>query len=177
MTAMNPLFLPLQPSSQRGIALVTSLMFLVTLTLLGMAAMRGTILEERMAGNARDRDLAFQSAEAALRTAERELIPGAPLIEFSEDTARTPRIANATLHDYWQNTHDWDNGDSVELDWQPAGTSARPRYVIEELGVTSGSTGGLGIAALSNSGLYRLTARGVGRNNNTVVMLQAIYER
>jgi len=44
--------------------------FLFILTILGIAALRVATLEERMAGNTRDRSLAFQAAEAALRDAE-----------------------------------------------------------------------------------------------------------
>ncbi len=173
-SAITPEF---KPARQRGIALIMGLMFLVVLTLLGMAAMRGTILEERMAGNARDRDLAFQAAEAALRAAEQQ-ITGAVLPAFAAGTAYTPRIADGTLNDYWQNTHVWDNTQSVALGWNPDGTNAAPRYVIEELGVTAGGgTGGLGVGALNDEGVYRVTARGVGSSANTVVILQAVYER
>jgi type IV pilus assembly protein PilX len=172
-SAITPEF---EPARQQGIALIMGLMFLVVLTLLGMAAMRGTILEERMAGNARDRDLAFQSAEAALRAAEQQ-ITGAVLPPFAAGTAYTPRINDGTLNDYWQTTHNWP-GQSVVLGWQPQGTSEAPRYVVEELGVTSGGgTGGLGIGALNDEGVYRVTARGVGSSANTVVILQAVYER
>ena len=173
--------LEFKPARQQGIALIMGLMFLVVLTLLGMAAMRGTILEERMAGNARDRNLAFQSAEAALRAAQLELT-GATLLPFVEGTAYTPRIDDGTLNDYWQTTHDWPNQSVAvkrdKADWIPEGTSEAPRYVIEELGVAAvGGAGGLGIAALNEEGVYRVTARGAGSSPNTVVILQAIYER
>ena len=58
---------------QNGAALVTGLIFLVILTLLGVTAMQTSIMEERMAGNARDRNIAFQAAEAALRNAEADI--------------------------------------------------------------------------------------------------------
>jgi type IV pilus assembly protein PilX len=164
-------------SSQRGITLIMGLMFLVVLTILGLAAMRGTILEERMAGNARDRDLALQAAEAAIRVAEQELSnPTLPV--FALGTAYTPRLANGTHTDYWQNTHNW-AAQSTELGWEPEGTSGAPRYVIEELGITAGGggTSGLGIGTLSDEGVYRVTARGMGSNPNTVVILQAVFER
>jgi len=61
------------PRAERGAVLVVSLMFLVVLTLLALTSMSGTTLEERMAGQYRDLNLAFQSAEAALRDAERDL--------------------------------------------------------------------------------------------------------
>jgi len=60
-------------SQQSGAALVVGLIFLVILTLLGLTAMQTGILEERMAGNSRDRNIAFQAAEAALRDGEHDI--------------------------------------------------------------------------------------------------------
>ena len=55
---------------QSGMVLVVSLIILVVVTLLAISALRVTTLEERMAGNTRDRQLAFQAAEYALREAQ-----------------------------------------------------------------------------------------------------------
>lgn len=55
---------------QAGAALITSLIFLTVLTLLGMSTLGTALLEGRMAGNARDRNLALQAAETGLRDAE-----------------------------------------------------------------------------------------------------------
>jgi len=56
--------------TQRGAALVTSLLLLLVLTVIGITAMQMTRVQERMAGNTRDLNLAFQGAEAALRDGE-----------------------------------------------------------------------------------------------------------
>lgn len=154
---------------QRGITLVMGLIFLAVLTLLSVAAMRGTLLEERMAGNSRDRDLAFQSAELALRAGEGVLL-GVPVPVFSLNTANTPRIAAGAQRDYWMSTHDWIN-QATAVASVPAGTAAAPRFVIEQINVV----GGFGIKPGGDS-VYRVTARGVGRNPNTVVILQAVFE-
>ena len=53
-----------------GAVLLVSLVMLLLLTLVGLAGMRMVRLEERMAGNLRDRQMAFQAAEAALRAGE-----------------------------------------------------------------------------------------------------------
>ncbi|ADV26703.1 hypothetical protein Psesu_0851 [Pseudoxanthomonas suwonensis 11-1] len=58
------------PSRQRGASLVVVLILLLVMTLLGLAVLRGTLLEERMSANMFDRSLAFQQAESALREAE-----------------------------------------------------------------------------------------------------------
>jgi type IV pilus assembly protein PilX len=59
--------------AQKGAVLMVALMFLVALTLLAVTSMTGTTMEERMAGQYRDLNAAFQSAEAALRDAERDV--------------------------------------------------------------------------------------------------------
>ena len=57
-------------SSQRGVALAVALILLVVALMLGLAASRGTLLQERMSANMYDRSLAFQRAESGLRAAE-----------------------------------------------------------------------------------------------------------
>jgi type IV pilus assembly protein PilX len=66
------------PERQHGAVLIVALLFLVILTILGLTAMSGTTMEERMSGNTRDLNVAFQAAEAALRDARRD-INGWPL--------------------------------------------------------------------------------------------------
>jgi type IV pilus assembly protein PilX len=58
---------------QRGAALIVGLIMLLLLTLIGVAGMRDTLLQEKMAGNMRDREIALQAAESALRAAEAQL--------------------------------------------------------------------------------------------------------
>jgi type IV pilus assembly protein PilX len=58
---------------QRGAVLIVALLFLVILTMLGVTAMSGTMMEERMSGNSRDVNIALQAAEAALRDARRDI--------------------------------------------------------------------------------------------------------
>ena len=58
---------------QGGVALVVALIFLLVLSFLGLAAMQGSTMEERMANNLTDRNLAYQAAELALRDGQRDL--------------------------------------------------------------------------------------------------------
>ena len=57
-------------TKQRGAALLTALAFLVVLTLLGIGVYSTTTSEEKMARNFRDKEIALQSAEAALNEAK-----------------------------------------------------------------------------------------------------------
>jgi len=55
---------------QHGATLIVAMLMLLVLTVLGLTTMSMTRLEERMAGNSRDVNLAFQGAEAGLRDGE-----------------------------------------------------------------------------------------------------------
>jgi Tfp pilus assembly protein PilX len=59
---------------QNGFVLVTSLIFLIILSILGVMAMQGSLFEERMSANDRDRSIAREYAEMALRDAERDIL-------------------------------------------------------------------------------------------------------
>ena len=80
MTTMNRTSNPYNHGSrsshrQRGTILLVSLIIMLLLTILGVTALNNVTMEERMAGNLRDGDLAFQAAEAALRAGENLLAP------------------------------------------------------------------------------------------------------
>ena len=60
--------------NQQGFILVTSLIFLIVLSLLGVMALRGSLFEERLSANDRDRAIAREYAEMALRDAERDIL-------------------------------------------------------------------------------------------------------
>jgi type IV pilus assembly protein PilX len=59
-----------KPGHEGGAALIVTLIVLVIVTLLALASLRGTLLQERMSANLYDRELGFQAAETALREAE-----------------------------------------------------------------------------------------------------------
>ena len=54
---------------QQGMSLLVVLILLVVMSILGVAVMRSSSMQERMAANLRDRSLATQAAEAALAQA------------------------------------------------------------------------------------------------------------
>lgn len=70
---MQPTACLLSRPRQAGAVLITTMIFLVVLTVLGVTSARVSGLEERMSGNMRDRMVAMQAAEMALRDAERDL--------------------------------------------------------------------------------------------------------
>ena len=58
---------------QRGAILVVTLLFMTILTILGIAALSTGVLEEKMARNSRDYNIALQAAEAVLQDARFDL--------------------------------------------------------------------------------------------------------
>ena len=73
---------PGAPCQERGAALIVVLILLLVMTLLGLASLRGTLMEERMSANMYDRSIGFQAAEAALREAETRLLQPGTLAAF-----------------------------------------------------------------------------------------------
>lgn len=162
---------------QAGAVLITGLIFLVMLTLIAIAAMQSTTLEERMAGNARSRDLAFQGAEAAVRAAE-VVLSGASLPAFNGSKAGYyAQLANGASADYWKNTHDW-AGQSVAYVGTLTGVK-EARFVVEALPASWGSGGDDSLVAkpLSGGEIFRITARGIGADGTSTVILQTTFRR
>lgn len=61
------------PNTHRGAALLAGMIFLVVTTVIALAAIGSTVLQERMTGGQRNDSLAQQGSESALRGAERAL--------------------------------------------------------------------------------------------------------
>ena len=74
------------PRRQRGLSLITALLFMVATLILGVSVMSINVMQERMIGNTKDHDLAMQAAEAALRDAELDVSENIKLgMVFTED--------------------------------------------------------------------------------------------
>lgn len=161
-----------------GIALVTSLVILLVLSLLALAGMQGSILEERMAGNMGNRNLAFQAAEAALRDAE-YFLEGAVLPSFEGTNGLYQPTAVGTTPRWELVT--WDENDSREIsgDNTIADVAQQPRYIVEDLGALEMSNNGSLIAgeAIPENRVYRVTARGVGGASTATVILQCTFKK
>lgn len=172
---------PLRP--QRGVVLVVALIMLVILTLLGLAALQVTGLEERMAGNMRDRNLAFQAGEAALRDGER-LLQQAVLPSFNGTAGLYPMPTPGAIPVWLQA----DGSLQGETFWSVngraysgtvSGVAVQPTYIIEEIGRVPGGVGesleaGQPVPEIT---YYRVTARAFGGTNTAVVILQTTYRR
>jgi type IV pilus assembly protein PilX len=165
---------------QAGAVLIVGLVILLVLTLIGVTAMRSSLLEERMTGNIQDNQVAFQAAEAALR--DGELALQQPTLPDFNGTDGFYGVPAATDPPRWK-TLNWDSSTAVReyegFDGAPgslAGVSVR--YFVEEMPLVIGPGESLSVdAPVDEVGFYRVTARGVGVTQETSVVLQTTYKR
>lgn len=158
------------PLKQQGIVLIVSLMLLVVITLLGISGMRSTTLDERMAGNMRDLQLAFYAAESALREAEQQIkVISLPPFNNTNGYYETDSTR-------WQ-TIDWSSNTAViQASTSIPGIHEQPSYYVEEMPATP-ADGSLEAGTPQNTENYRVTARGVGGSSTAVVIIQATVRR
>lgn len=187
-------------AGQRGVALVVALILLVVITLVGIAAVSGTIMQQKMASNFSDRQMAFQADEAALRQAESvvQALPSQVSASALPTTMRNCSPAAATLTQCTDNpftettaTLPAANIISVSSANYDAGKVAagQPQYVIEYMGNFKAPTpdvrqlspcSGYAPCGPSNTAdYYRITARSFtpGTQDRATATLQSMYRR
>ncbi|MCC5885421.1 MAG: hypothetical protein JJT88_03185 [Gammaproteobacteria bacterium] len=170
---------------QQGVALFLALVVLLIITVLGVSGLQTTTLEERMAANSRDRDLAFQAAEAALLDAER-FLNSAVIGDFNNANGRY--AINAPNRPIWHgNGQQAGNGVFTYSVNRPGGgaqaapipgVARQPEFFVEQYPVIAAAGGSLeaGVAA-EGLAFFRATARGFGGRENTQVILQIGFQR
>ena len=178
------------PRRERGVALVVALILLVVATLIGLAASRGTILQERMSSNSFDRSLAFQRSEAALRAAEdaitaewRIAVLGGPDCSIAVCPV-VPAAAFTATGANWTNV-------GATFDVNDARTPGIPQYHIAFMGTgradnsmgtseNADSTNYGASAPPDNVAYYRVTARSSDPtvlDGRSIVVLQTTVRR
>ncbi|MDQ1831537.1 pilus assembly PilX family protein [Massilia scottii] len=166
--------------TQSGAVLVTGLVFLLVLTMFVLALVRSGTLEERMARNARDQQMAREAAEAILRDAEAFSFNKAPFDPY-ESSAFSPQCTNGLCHKplasaTWQ-TLDWANAaltrkfsvDELII----KGVATQPRYVIEIIKPPLKTSS----SSQCEPGVARITARGVGNAGATAFVQTTVRFR
>jgi type IV pilus assembly protein PilX len=161
----------LQPSlaKQHGMVLITGIIFLIALTLIVLSVMRGAMLEERMASNVRNRQLALQASEAMLRDVK-TIFAAAPFSPFDISAFTT-----ACVNGYCKNgsVPDWGNSSKTRTfantTSQLLGVSSQPSYYVEHI-YNDPPVAGRKCPTV----LFRITVRGVGQDSSEI-FTQGIY--
>jgi type IV pilus assembly protein PilX len=177
-----------RPQSQRGAVLAVVLILLLVMTLLGLASLRGTLMETRMSANQVDRSLSFQAAEAGLREGEAaatgilvSALPGGGAAGSGCANGLCAMPNPAATTQVWQDPLVWAAAPSVSAT-NFLGKTATPKYIVELLAVNVPPTG-----SCTTSGdvspdaechgtekRYRITAQS-DATDRAQVMLQSIY--
>lgn len=187
---------------QKGVVLVTALIFLLLITILAISASGTSLLQQKLAGGLRNAQLAEWSAESALRGAEWRLWrassdPSTRMVCGTSTLATcypyTP-ILNSTVLAFRTSTGWVTTGATTyaPVDYRTASSDStfalknNPVYIIEDLGLElppnagvqheSGATGAQGAGYTStNRHVYRITARGMGNNENAIRVLETTF--
>ena len=178
---------------QKGITLIVGLILLLVMTMLGLTAVQVTTQQERMAGNLRDRNIAFQAAESALREGESALEnqcvivfngKGAFDVEAnSEDELAF--IASAATEQWTEdNSFPFDSFDDACTEPKTHGVffqaAVAPRFFLERQPPVGGSSLEVGVS--KDIQVTKVTSRGVGASRGVdgrevaVVVLQSSFK-
>lgn len=172
---------------QAGAALFICLMLLTVMTILGISAVSTTTMEEKMAGNIRNKHMSFQAAEAALRAGETVANGLAsdtvfdstnglyPQSKYGDDPADTGVYA---FYPIWEDA-------VTTINWQNITTlgslvSTAPSYIIEDFGTAPRDNDCMLDAEIPAGCLlpvYRITAQGYGTNDNAKSILQTTFKQ
>lgn len=173
---------------QGGASLLVALLFLSVLLIFGTYGAQNASIFERVSGNSRDRDIAFNAAESALRDAESYLftVPNLPVPETSlsgvysfndipsAHLTLTPALqpTGASATNDTTSTTVWADPQAIaflkakgfeygaKTGVVPlAGVTQQPRYILEYL-----------LPVQNRPRTYRITAIGFGRSNGLVVL-------
>ncbi|MFT7090568.1 MAG: type IV pilus assembly protein PilX [Candidatus Azotimanducaceae bacterium] len=174
-----------------------SLVMLLIITVLGLSSVQTTTLQERMARNARDTNLAFQATEAAIKDAETMVETFTSLVDFGND----PRINPAQCYDspnddaglYYERGYNC-SSNWVGIDWSGStgfiaaataitGVAEQPKYIVEHVKTVIADEDKLNLDNIgqdTGSGraqIFRITVFGTGGTDTAHVMIQSTYGR
>ena len=173
---------------QRGAALAVALILLILVTIIGLAAIRGVTVQQRMTANFSDRQIGFQAAEAGLRAGEDAVAAGTGNVRTC-----TPGGEHCQANPFTDPTLNAGRIQTVATSAYQAGSNApgQPQFVVELICNDCQTTGGPAPCQTANCGsygaqtgapttwYYRITARSgdpaAAGSNRAIVTLQSMY--
>jgi type IV pilus assembly protein PilX len=153
---------------QSGFSLIVVLLLLAIMIGLGTTALRTAAEDARLSVNERDRQLAVEAAEAALRDGEQLLTNETPAAaRFDQACGQGLCLPSTNGTPQWRRI-DWNSSAVIPYgrgtaEYSQRGVLRAPRYLIEVLPAVAAGTP------------YRITATGWGRTAASVARLQSVY--
>jgi type IV pilus assembly protein PilX len=178
------------PRSQRGVVLITSMLLLLVVTIMALAMFRSFGIQEKIAGNMREKQRALQAAVSAQTYAEQWLIGNAAT---SAPVVCAPPLLSANLsqgqicsNQLWLNVVSvtnvpWQIGGNVGVTYTPPGMSVgaasagnavttfvnAPTFYISDAGASADPN--------VPGEVYQVDAVGYGGNSNTAAAVESTY--
>lgn len=176
------------PIKQEGMVLIVGLVMVLLITIVGLSAIRGTGLQENMAGNMRDRNVAFQAAESALREGETIVSPANKILPAFDCVAGSGVCQDFSAIPQNSVLYMTDATWTLSAKESPLvfdGLENKPSYLLEELQVDIGASAAAEGSAIDVGGMmstgdavpYRITAKGFGLSKDAEVVVQSAYKR
>lgn len=173
---------PVFAKPQSGVSLIVVMVLLIAVSLLGIAVLRSSAMQERMSANMRDRSLAMQGAETALRYAQQDLLGVVPATPADAWDIKTPTAADCSSVSICPagSAPAWRAVPVASFNFTAAGLAAAPEYWVEYLGVGPGYKGScdtLPISVDCQSPMYRINARSRAEGRADVVLQSNVISR
>ena len=170
------------PKRQSGISLFIVLILLLVMSVLGIAVLRSSGMQERMSANMRDRGLAFQAAETALREAQEDVLGNAAIEDLQygktlDELRADGKPVTCATHGICDVTKT-----PAEVPVYRTATDGRSTYTIEYLGDAYGPKVGKSCSVMSEDfecwrPTFRVTARGRSPGVSEVFMQANVVSR
>lgn len=189
---------------QKGSVIIISLIMLLLLTIVGITGMRVSGLEERMSGNFRDHELAFQAAESALSEAEAWVENTSFSTTDFQASCASGQCFTATCSDGlcfdgvfpttgapvsscsvgttnpWEDWTMWDDSSKYRTATSLTGISSAAKYIVEfRCYMVIDDTKNNASTSLTSEWAYsfRITTLSAGATADSKVMLQTTYKK
>jgi len=165
----------LSGKKQSGAVLILGLTLIMILSVVVISSARTTILQQKMSANLRDKELAFQSAESALKAGE----------TYLKDTQQKDLGGNFSgsgglfLYDIdrsLDNEQAWANLSPIQAQTMHQ-VIEKPVYVIEELPEIEIEGNSLSIPRPVTSMHFRVTSKSKGGTKASLSVLQSMYKK
>jgi type IV pilus assembly protein PilX len=188
-------------AGQQGVALVTSMLLLVIITILVVSMFRSFTTQEKIAGNVREKQRALHAAESAEQYAEWWITQGTNLVGGAVTCGAPQLSANAGEGQICSNTLAPRPGaagpnlgiNPAQVPWTIAGVGGGPvgvTFLPAGMALGTGGTSNnplyfatpafyiadVGVAADGQGEAYQIDAVGYGGSANAVAVVESTYE-
>ena len=173
---------------QRGVVLISTLLLLIVMTIFALSMFRGFGVQEKIAGNVREKQRALQTAESAQQYAETWLsnlttttpakVPCSGVIAATATTVQICSSILSTVVTGGVTTVPWSIGGAptgfsynanggISVSGTPGANSyaGLPQFYISDLGISADGTGEI----------YQIDAWGYASSTSTVAVVESTY--